>query len=353
MPNSSLRVLVRLSALGDIVLCSALAERLQRDFPQDRLIFVTRAEFTDFVAQRFPADIEARAASSLRLGALGWLLNGWHAAGQLLRPEQPVTIYDLHGVSKSLLWCLGFKLRSWRKRVSCALHISRKRGLMRLFSVWTGRDLLGPRWIYREHLALASSTVNDHPHLRAERRRPPSSGLHVLAAPDARHWKKKWPAWHWQALLTRLLEANAQNTVTLVGGPQALPRDLIDELQERYGTRLTDLSGRTPLAQLPDIAADHDVTVCGNSAWLHISEAVGTPVITMAGPIVPGFGFSPWRPESQELGVEINCRPCTRHGGGICRRVNEEFHLCMRKVTSDDAWQALQKLLTKRSARMS
>src|SRR5690606_39127817 len=108
---------------------------------------------------------------------------------------------------------------------------------------------------------------------------------------------------------------------------------------------LRNLLGKTRLEALAGIAAQHQVAVCGNSAWLHIAEAVGTPVVALAGPIVPGFGFSPWLPESVELSVSLPCRPCTLHGDGACHLRGDRHHACMRDISAAQVFQALKERL--------
>jgi heptosyltransferase-2 len=52
---------------------------------------------------------------------------------------------------------------------------------------------------------------------------------------------------------------------------------------------------------------------------MHLSVAVGTPVIAIFGATVPEFGFAP-RGE-KDIVIEtkgLKCRPCAIHGGKSC-----------------------------------
>lgn len=351
-------LLLRLSSFGDLVLCTALAARLRADHPHDRVALLTSADFEIFAQTRFPLGVEVRGLARPRGGMPGWFFAGRKIGRELLADPQleRLRIYDLHGVLKTALltWGLRSALRGPRK-VAVEVRRTPKRSLLRWLSVLAGRDWIGPRHVFREHCALADSHLadparldRDHPQLRLHRAPDPQARAHrVLLAPDARYWKKRWPAPSWERFMDLLMKSSPQVSVTLVGGSLCLPQDLRDEWTGRYGARFVDLLGRTRSEDLPEIAANHAVLVCGNSAWLHIAEAAGTPVVTLAGPIVPGFGFSPWRPESVELAVDLDCRPCSRHGGGLCRRVGAEFHACMKRIEPAEVLAAVTRELTR------
>lgn len=352
-------VALRLSALGDLVLCSAFAAELSRRRPGEPFTFVTSAGFADFVRASFPAALEAEGLARPRFGLLGWFLRGLALARRLAQAGDRLRLYDLHGVGKTRAMSWGFRLDAWRRGYTLRILRTPKRSALRALSVVLGRDLIGPRHVYREHLALLDA---EFPEARAPQARPrllvPPPGREAsagaprfLIAPDASRWKKRWPVEAWEKLLERLLSEWPQARLTLVGNAQALPQDLRDDLAERHGERVEDLIGRTALADLPAVAARHALVVCGNSGWLHVAEATGVPAVALAGPIVPGFGFSPWRPDSQELSVELDCRPCTRHGGGICRRVGTEFHACMRFIRPEDVLGAVRRALAARELR--
>jgi len=347
----STHLFLRLSALGDLVLCSALVEEVAARDPGARLIFVTDASFAPLLAA-YPVSVEALALARPTGGLLGWIREGYRLGRRLRGPEGSTdlrTVFDLHGVGKSFALRLGLRWGLLGVKRSWQVLVSPKHTWLRALSVFFRRDLLGPRHVFKEHLALADRALPGPsrgvgvPSLK--HRAPRRESKHVLAAPDASYWKKRWPADHWRRLLEKLLRDPAGYSVSLVGGPRALPQDVVDDLESIGGTRFHNLLGRTAVGDLPTIAACHAVVICSNSAWLHIAEAVGTPALTLAGPIVAGFGFSPWRPTSRELSVELSCRPCSKHGSGICYRSGDDFHACMRRVEPDSALVSLRDML--------
>lgn len=343
-------VVVRLSALGDVVLTTALLNGLLRAQPEDPVTLVTSADNAAFASAHFDKRIRIEGVLRPLFGLVGWFLVGWHLYPRLDR-EGRLGLHDVHGVGKTRALLAAIRLRAFFDGRTVVRARTPKRTVLRWLSILRGRDLIGRRFVFREHLESAHraglipfETLAETPSLRtnAGATMPPLYTL--LAAPDASRWKKRWPPALWERLLTKLLTENPRLRVTLVGGARSLPRDIREELVARFPERLVDLTGRTELGELGDIARAHRVVLCSNSAWLHIAEAVGTPVVCLPGPIVPGFGFSPWRDNSQELGVpNLECRPCSRHGGGLCRQIGDDFHACMTKITPERVEMALRR----------
>ena len=358
-PPESQHVFVRFSSLGDLVLCTALVAAVRRAHPSAPLHFVTTRAFLPLL-ERFPGGVSPVGLTALERRSFRKSHLFWEAravARKLFHQNRHIILYDLHGVPKSALVILAFRLARWEAGGNARLEVrrTRKHTFARMLSVLLRRDLLGPRHVFREHLRLAGPELDashldasqpeashrdapqrnapqpETPHL--ESRETGLSARRILLAPDAQRWKKRWLVSHWRILIMDLLNAPEGFELTLVGGERTLPPDLLSELATQFPGRVHNRLGSTALTDLPDIARAHALTVCGNSAWLHLTEAVGRPVVALAGPIVPGFGFSPWRPDSAELSVpNLRCRPCTRHGGGWCSQRGERFHACMKFI---------------------
>jgi len=73
------------------------------------------------------------------------------------------------------------------------------------------------------------------------------------------------------------------------------------------------------------------VLVTNDSAPLHLATAVGTPVVAIFGPTVPGFGFGPRGPRDAIVEhPSLACRPCSAHGPQVCPLGH---HRCMRELS--------------------
>lgn len=330
--KNSLDIVVRFSSLGDVVLCAGFIEKLKSQ-TQNRVVFASADGVRDIIGTFAapPSHIWSYAGSSLSVffKTLDFL-----NAEQSQNAIQEIRVFDLHGVPKSFFLRLAARFFAIKHGITFSAQKTRKKSFRRWLTLVLKKDVLGKRYIYAEHQKLlAPATQAFLPHLRGGTAPLPSPS--ILVAPDSQHWKKRWPVTHWEAFFRLAETALPDAEFTLVGGHDIFPRDMIEELQERLGERFRNRLGRLPLSDLAGLAAQHQLTLCGNSAWQHISEAVGVPVISLPGPIIRGFGFSPFLFKSRELEVSLNCRPCTRHGGGLCHRTGDDFHACMRRVTPE------------------
>jgi ADP-heptose:LPS heptosyltransferase len=352
-----MNLVLRFSALGDVVLCSAFTQALEGE-----TLFITSDSLKPFVEENFPGSIRVYGIPRPSTGLWGWFQSGLRFAGFMrlyAAPRIPVLrIYDLHNVTKSLLFTWGLMLGLRRSRIVAKLELRRspKERLRRWILILFKKDIAPGRAardsVFARHLSLLDTHQSTHtPSLRPSRRtlefRPGQSELRLLVAPDAQHWKKIWPIEYWKAFLESLAKLETlQVHVTLVGSRPLINDDWIrDDLLRKFPYfSIKDLQGRTPISELPRIASEHHLSVCGNSAWLHICEAVGTPVLSLSGPIVPAFGFSPWRQDSHEVATELGCRPCTFHGDGICVRLSEP-QACMTRLEPRLILQQMWRLL--------
>lgn len=82
-----------------------------------------------------------------------------------------------------------------------------------------------------------------------------------------------------------------------------------------------DLRGMTDdLSVLKALLSISSVLITSDSGPLHVSEAVGTPVVAVFCSTSPVFGFRPWMPESALLTSGLKCCPCSLHGRNSCPR---------------------------------
>jgi len=338
MNTHSIDIVLRFSSLGDLVLCSGFLEKLHHQKKSQQIIFATLTGFKDILStfQSPPHRVWGLPSSSLSVFFKAWdHLSSEHSQKAI----QSIRIFDLHRVPKSFFFRAAAFIFALSHGIKYSSFKTPKKSFRRWITLTFKKDVLGNRHVYSDHQKiLAPANEAYMPRLRIpERSEAPLSPSikRILVAPDSQHWKKKWPVTHWEEFFRLAFISLPDAEFTLVGGSDVFPMDLVDQLTENFGPRFKNRLGRLPLTDLARVASEHDLTLCGNSAWQHISESVNVPVISLPGPIVKGFGFSPFLSKSRELEVQLNCRPCTRHGGGLCHQSDDNFHACMKRITPE------------------
>ena len=135
---------------------------------------------------------------------------------------------------------------------------------------------------------------------------------------------KRWPIGRFKALARLLLREGYQ--ICVMGGRREQP--LAAELASIDPNRITNLCGRTSIGEAADIMAGADIAVCNDSGLLHVSAAVGTPVLGIYGPTSPEK-YPPLSDRSAVIWQRTPCSPCYRP---LCPYGN---HACMNGITPE------------------
>lgn len=148
---------------------------------------------------------------------------------------------------------------------------------------------------------------------------------------------KRWPEEHYAAIAKRWI-ANGGN-VWVFGSQKdqmvaaAIQQHLPEELQAYCHL----LAGNTSLTEAIDLLAACTKVVSNDSGLMHITAAVGTPLIAVYGSTSPGY-TPPLSQKVQVVHTDIPCRPCFK-------RECLFGHLkCLKELYPDQVWQALSAL---------
>lgn len=148
--------------------------------------------------------------------------------------------------------------------------------------------------------------------------------LHPAASVPARGLQPE----HAGTILRTLIEAG--HAVVVTGGPDDGPitaRVLTAARTVENTDDVTDLTGRTTLAELAGVLAGADCVVVGNTGPAHLAAAVGTPVVSLFAPVVPVERWAPYGVPSVLLGdQQAACR------GTRARECPVPGHPCLTSV---------------------
>lgn len=126
----------------------------------------------------------------------------------------------------------------------------------------------------------------------------------------AHGWQREWPAARYAAMIDELADTRLC-TVVITGS--AGERALAEEVAALCRTRSWVAAGEISLPDLAALVAEAGVVVCGNTGIVHLSEAVGTPVVAIHGPTDP-VRWGPRDPRSRTIKGNLPCSPCLTLG---------------------------------------
>lgn len=324
-------LLIRLGAIGDVILTMPVADAVRRSLPGSRIDYLVKKEYQDLVAGH--PGIGTVWAFDRKEG-----FSGLRRLTAMIRRERYDLVVDLHSNLRSsyVRWFAGARMtRSYRKRILARL-------MLKSLRVNLLRD--APPVCDRYFTALEDFGITRQgglPRLQVipgagERAREMLSargadgqGRIIAVAPGASYATKRWPP-------SRFAEAAAgiagpRETVVLLGseGERETAGVVAQELESR-GIRAVDLAGQTSLAESVAVMAEASILLTNDSGLMHVADALGKPLVAVFGPTSRELGFYPLGPRARVVEIEeLECRPCTLHGDSKCPR---SHHRCMEDL---------------------
>ena len=337
------RVLViRLSAIGDVVFASPLIEAIRRARPDAEVYWLAESTVAPLLKHHaglkelliWPRD-EWRAL--FRRGRLWQLSREVLSFRKKLRAHQFDLVLDVQGLLKSavLAWMTGARARigfrskeptGWllTERVPKDLEptiSSEYRGLAEYIGLQTDEfSMTVP--LSEAALGFAERVHDGQPY--------------VVFCPFTTRPQKHWPEAHWRSLAETALERGWR--VVVVGAPADRPR------AERIftGQAVEDKVGACSLDESAALVSQSSLVIGVDTGLTHMGWAFSVPVIALFGSTCP-YRVVPGR-EGEILYAELHCSPCRRRptcGGAFD---------CMSALTPDAVINAAQRYLSTESA---
>lgn len=326
MTDAKSILVVRLSALGDVVLALPTVDTLRERFPSAHLAFLSRTPYADILR-------DIRAIDRL---------HRWDGPGTPLPREVCETSWDLlvdlsaTGRSRQLL--LGVRAK---RRLAARKETARRVAFVRL-RAFGGNKVAISSAMDRMAGALAPLGLD-----RAGRvpRLIEGASLRtrVLLAPGGGRPTKRWPAARFSEIARRLAERRLP--ILLVGSKEETA--LLEEVSRGAMAGQFEIFAGAQLGTLPARVATCAVALVNDSGLLHVAEACGVPVVALFGPTHPRLGFAPWRAESIALHNGISCSPCDLHGPETCPLGH---HRCLEDLSLEVVWAALEARLPREAS---
>ena len=343
MPPSPRILIVRLSAIGDVIHGIPVACALREHLPQAHIAWMVEGRSADLLRGH-------QALDEIINVPRGWLKSPafvWRLRSQLRRPRYDVTI-DMQGLTKSALVA---RIAGAKRRIG--------------FSGWEGREL--STWLNNELVAATKTHVIDRnlellrplgilapavrfdlPETTADRttaeraiaeritvERPLRHGFAVIN-PGAGWPSKLWPRDRFAAVARYLGEREATPSLVVWAGPQE--RGWAEEIVAGADGHAR-LAPPTTLTELAAIVRRARLFIASDTGPLHLAAAVGTPCVGLYGP-VSAERNGPYGP--QHVALQKICLP-TRS-----RQRRTAGPESMEAIGVDDVCQACCRVLAQR-----
>jgi heptosyltransferase-1 len=338
-------LLVRLSAIGDIVFASPLISALRRACPDGHIAWLVQPECSALLDHHPDLDetIVCPMGHWRRLGRerrIRALSTGIWAMRQTLRLRRFDLALDLQGLLKSglLAWLSGAPER---------IGLGSREGSQWLMTQTLPRGG-DPRRIGSEYLYLAKTLglctdafemavyygPADAEFAQEMLARERLSGGYAVLCPFTTRPQKHWIEGRWSALATRL-GSDLGLVPVLLGGP-ADQRAAARIAGESEG-RLVNLVGRTSLTEAAALIDGAELLVAVDTGLGHMGIAFGTPSLLLFGSTRPYLDTT--RANARVLYHPLPCSPCKRRptcGGAFT---------CMREIQVGEVLTAARELI--------
>ena len=162
----------------------------------------------------------------------------------------------------------------------------------------------------------------------------------VLVAHGSRWRTKRWPPERF-AEAAATLASDLGGVVAIAGAPS--DRSSAAAVAGRLASAPVDAVGRLDMGGWLALVRRASILLSNDSATAHVAAGVGTPVVAVFGPTVPGMGYAPYSVRARVVGTDLGCRPCGRHGHDACPLGHFG---CMLGVSVDAVVAAARELLT-------
>lgn len=151
---------------------------------------------------------------------------------------------------------------------------------------------------------------------RADFEKAKFTGTYLTLSPASVWYSKQLPAAKWIEFLDGVGE---ETTVFLLGGKGDF--DLCEAIRRKTThSRTENLAGKLTLLESAALMKNARMNFVNDSAPLHLASSVNAPVTAIFCSTIPNFGFTPLSDDSTmiETGEELACRPCGLHGRKSC-----------------------------------
>jgi len=161
---------------------------------------------------------------------------------------------------------------------------------------------------------------------------------YICIAPASVWFTKQYPADQWVDLVRQI---PSKYPIYLLGAPG--DKTLCDQIRMASGEKAINLSGQLSFLESAALIKNAIMNYVNDSAPMHFASAVNAPVTAIYCSTIPGFGYGPLSDKSNVVQSleNLSCRPCGLHGHASCP---EKHFKCARTIQTQQLLNSLTSL---------
>ncbi|MFH1904711.1 MAG: glycosyltransferase family 9 protein [bacterium] len=160
--------------------------------------------------------------------------------------------------------------------------------------------------------------------------------LLVAIHPGGHYLTQQWLPDRFAELANRIIK-KYKAKIIIIGASKE--KGIINQIEKNISDRAISLINQ-PVRNIVAVIQRCNLLICNNSGPLHIATALGTPTVSTMGPTIA----KRWWPSGEKNIVIRKDIPCIGCNSGYCRI---KTHDCMRLITVDEMFQAVEKQIGK------
>jgi heptosyltransferase I len=335
-------LIIRLSAIGDVIVTTPVARALREALPDAHLAWVVEPRARDVLVGN--PYLDELIVWDRPKGALS-PANMW-SLYQALRPHRFDVAIDFQGLLRS---ALAARLSGAGTTIG---NLGAKEHADLLYDVKVSRsetdlsnrqrclDLLRPLGVESRDRRMLVPFSGEHLASAADLLRSagvPAGQRYACLVPATTWAQKHWFEESWSELAA-LLRSRLGLVPVLMGAAGDVP--MVERIAGASRAECVVAAGRTTLKTAAALLEGADVTVAVDTALMHASVAVGTPTVCIA-----GASYWPAFADYENFTLvreDMECSPCLRHP--VCGGRYD----CMRVLTAERVFAAVEPMLSGR-----
>jgi heptosyltransferase-2 len=330
-------LIIRLSAIGDVLLTTPVIRMMKRRFPESSIDFVVKEEYVPLL----------RSNSNLNFI---WGFDpdkGFAELRRVLREIRAVRydlVVDFQVNLRSIivsLFSMGrqkvhVRLKRWKRFLLVHFRIDLYskvepvpiRFLQSLKSFEVKDDGKG--------LDLAVEEDAQRTILQELEKRSLNQKQKIIAiAPGAGRATKRWLEKGFADVSDHFLRIGY--CVVLMGGRQ--DQKVCQRISRHINPAPLNFSGLLSLEESTALLSRSDLLITNDTGLMHMASALGKPVVAIFGPTSRHLGFMPFRTAAVVVERPLSCRPCSYHGTEHCPK---DHFKCMKEIRTIDVIRAAE-----------